>query len=138
MKLLELWQSLLNIVKRENPITSKFMLWYIIAVVVTIVIIVASKVLPMIQETIQLNEEIQQGKYYIEGQNPIFNPNIEDFILQNDGTFQMKKLYPAREPQDKWEADELNKYWDNIDQKTLKELRQENRKMLKQQLQNLP
>ncbi len=138
MKLLELWQSLRNIVKRENPITLKFILWYTIAIVITTIIIVASKVLPMIQETIELNKEIQQGKYYIEGQNPIFNPNIEDFILQNDGIFQMKKLYPLRKPKNKWDTDELNKYWDHTDQKTLKELRQENRERLKQQLQNLP
>ena len=138
MKLRELWQSLTIAIKRENPLTSKFVFWYALAIIVAVMLIVAILVLPMIQDTIRLNKEIQEGKIYFRGQDPVLEPNIDDFILRYDGAFQLQKLYPLRLPQDSWSPNELERYWDDIDQKKLKELRRENRKMLEQQLQNLP
>ncbi len=138
MKLREIWQSFINLVKRENPITSKFVFWYVIVIIIFTMLIVAVKVIPMVQRTIRLNQEIQQGKIYIRGQNPFLNPDIDDFIFEYDGTFQLEKFYPLRVPQAQWDQAEIQEYWDDIDQKKLKDLREDNLQMLEQQLEALP
>ena len=138
MKLRELWQSFISLVKRENPITPRFVFWYVIGIIVFTILIVAVKVIPMVQRTIRLNQEIQRGKIYIHGQNPFLYPDINDFILDHDGTFQLEKFYPLRIPQAQWSQAEIQEYWDDIDQKKLKDLREDNLQMLEQQLEALP
>ena len=138
MKLRELWQSFISLIKRENPITPRFVFWYIIGIIIFTMLIVAVKVIPMVQRTIRLNQDIQQGKIYIRGQNPFLNPDIDDFILEYDGTFQLEKFYPLRIPQAQWGQAEIQEYWDDIDQKKLKDLREDNLHMLEQQLEALP
>ncbi|WGK69700.1 hypothetical protein P0082_02225 [Candidatus Haliotispira prima] len=138
MKLSDLWQSSIDLFKRDNPLTSKFVFWYFFGIVGATMLLVAYQVIPMIRETMNLNQQIQEGKVYIQGQNPILNPDIDDFVLPGDGTFQLKELHPLRPLKESWSSDELQKYWDDVDQKKLKELRQENRRMLRNRLQSLP
>ncbi len=138
MKLNRFWQSSLDFIKQNNPLTRRFVFWYVLALILVTMLIVAYRVIPMVRDTVRLNRDIQEGRVYVRGQNPILNPDIEDFILPSNGTFQLEKIHPLRTPKESWSSAELQQYWDDIDKKTLKELRLKNQKILREQLQDLP
>lgn len=139
MKLRDIWHLSVSTFKRENPITRKFVFWYSILLIFFIVVAVAYQIIPMLLETRRLNQAIREGRVYVAGQNPLLNPNIEDFILRDDGKLQLPPFYPLRVPDAAaWDAATVEKYWDDIDRKKLGELRRENRKMLEDALQSLP
>ena len=137
MKLRDIWHLSISTFKRENPITSKFVFWYSIVLIFAVILGVAYQIIPMLLETRRLNQAIQEGRVYIQGQSPLLNPNIGDFILRDDGELKLPPFYPLRAPTT-WDAAAIEKYWDDIDQKKLGELRRENRKMLENALQSLP
>ena len=141
MKLRDIWHLSISTFKRENPITQKFVVWYAVVLIFAVILGVAYQIIPMLLETRRLNQAIQEGRVYVQGQNPLLNPNIGDFILRDDGGITLPPFYPLRPPKkdgEAWDEAALETYWDDIDQKKLGELRRENRRMLEDALQSLP
>ena len=143
MKLSKYFVVITDLVKRENIFTPRFKFWYLIVLIVAVIVIVAFQIIPVIQDNIRFNKDIREGRVYVPGQDFALIPKIEDFILDTDGTIQLNKFYPHRLPTEEdirryWNSETIEEYWDDVDQKKLNELRQENRRILQQRLENLP
>lgn len=124
--------------KEHNPLSPRFVFWYMIALIVVALAIVVVRVAPVIQADLALRKSLQNREVYIEGLNQAYTPKSEDFLLTDQGGFEAQRHFTLREPPQKWEQATVDKYWNPVDRQKLKELSQNNREKLRKRLDSLP